>query len=813
MIRVEALGGLRIHVNGEESVPLAKQRLKSALLVYLSVERSCLREALIGTFWPEREPERARHVLSQTVYELRKMLGEEWLTIAGDRLTVSDQVTADVVEFTEAVEHGELEKALLTFHGGFLDGTYLAETKEFEEWCDRRNQRVTKLLRRALRETCELPDVPTWIDVAIDVARKSAERDLTDDEIQHALIQLLVRAGRRTDAIRQFEKYEAALAEDELEPLEHTRALMATIRDATESVDPVAVTPYAQPAPATLATLPRPTAPPAPIPTKRDPVAERAAARKRRNAIAGGAMVVALAVVMPFVIGKGGNDGGTDAKASASGPRIAVRPFEDLSPPGEDLEYFAAGMTEGLIDALGRVRGLEVRSKSAVRYWHALKLSPDSLSRVLDVDYLVDGSVARSGNALHVNVEVTGPRGSVFRTDTVHSWGDYLQMRDTLVEDVAILLRRAMGHELEMRDRRAETRNMRAWEHYQRAKQIHEDFVAFMLANGVDEADRALNRADSLATLAGREDPRWIGPPVLRGKLAGQRVQVVLFRGGGNPRPAIRSALNSAIQHATRAASIDKTAPEVYELRGVMRYRLRQTRAIEDTIEQKKNDQATEHDLLEAISLDSTRAEAWSTLSELYLVESRFVAARRAAQRAYESDRYYSGANDNLYRLAVSAFETNDDREAAKWCAEGRRRFPQHPQFVYCQLMLLAWSDTIRANVDSAWSLVRLSPALLAQAPGEDTEAMFKLMTASVIARANLPDSARNVMTRTLAATKPSASLLWVEAAARARTRDFGRADSLVSSYNNAIGFPRSFVLDTRALKPLRQEHVNTAPR
>ena len=75
MIRVEALGGLRILVNGEESVPLAKQRLKSALLVYLAVERSCMREALIGTFWPEREPERARHVLSQTVYELRKQLG------------------------------------------------------------------------------------------------------------------------------------------------------------------------------------------------------------------------------------------------------------------------------------------------------------------------------------------------------------------------------------------------------------------------------------------------------------------------------------------------------------------------------------------------------------------------------------------------------------------------------------------------------------------------------------------------------------------------------------------------------------------
>ena len=201
MIRVEALGGLRILVNGEESTPLAKQRLKSALLVYLAVERSCMREALIGTFWPEREPERARHVLSQTVYELRKQLGEEWLAIAGDRLTVSDRVSSDVVEFTEAVEKGTLENALRLYRGGFLDGTYLAESHDFEEWCDRRNQRLTKLLRRALKETCELPEVPSWIELAIEVARKSAERDATDDEIQHALLQLLVRAGRRTDAL------------------------------------------------------------------------------------------------------------------------------------------------------------------------------------------------------------------------------------------------------------------------------------------------------------------------------------------------------------------------------------------------------------------------------------------------------------------------------------------------------------------------------------------------------------------------------------------------------------------------------------
>src|SRR5262245_29148885 len=103
MIRVEALGGLRILVGDQESATLAKQRLKSGLLVFLAVERSVMRETLITTFWPEREPDKARHALSQNIYELRKMLGEEWLLVSGDRLTVADSVRCDAVEFVDAV--------------------------------------------------------------------------------------------------------------------------------------------------------------------------------------------------------------------------------------------------------------------------------------------------------------------------------------------------------------------------------------------------------------------------------------------------------------------------------------------------------------------------------------------------------------------------------------------------------------------------------------------------------------------------------------------------------------------------------------
>jgi tetratricopeptide (TPR) repeat protein len=384
-------------------------------------------------------------------------------------------------------------------------------------------------------------------------------------------------------------------------------------------------------------------------------------------------------------------------------------------------------------------------------------------------------------------------------------------MRDSVVGDVAVLVRKAIGG-IEFKEGRAETRVTKAWEDYQRARQVHDDFVAYMLANGVDAAELTLRRADSLAQIASRQDPHWIAPVILRGKLAAQRVQIIFFRGGRPNRDEIRSALDAGIGHANHAVSLDKTAPDGYELRGLLRYRKRLTRAIPDSIKLRENDGLIETDLVTATTIDSTRAEAWSTLSELYMAQSRFLESRTAAQHAYETDRYFASANDNLYRLALSSFETRNDLEARKWCSEGRRRFPAHPQFVYCQLMVVAWADTGAASVDSAWALVRLAPALLAQAPGEDIEAMFKLMVASLLARAGAADSARNVIERTRHQTTSTApALLWLEAAARARLGDFARADSLLSIYVASQGLPNSWVLNSRALKPLRDEHLKAA--
>jgi class 3 adenylate cyclase/TolB-like protein/Tfp pilus assembly protein PilF len=85
---------------------------------------------------------------------------------------------------------------------------------------------------------------------------------------------------------------------------------------------------------------------------------------------------------------------------------VAVLPFKNLSgDAGQD--FFSAGITEDVITALGRFSNLLVVAKSASFQLKDRNLSPAEIGRLLDVRYLLVGSVRRAGDRLRVNVELT----------------------------------------------------------------------------------------------------------------------------------------------------------------------------------------------------------------------------------------------------------------------------------------------------------------------------------------------------------------------------------------------------------------------
>jgi DNA-binding SARP family transcriptional activator len=230
MIRVETLGTVRISRDGEEIDVLLRQKLRCALLVYVAVEQQTTRELLASLFWQDRAPDKARHALSQIVYELRRGLGEDVIETTGDRVRVSAEMEVDSRDFASAIEREDFESAFELYRGPFLHGFHLAESHPFEVWTDTQAARLVRFHRRARRAAIHQRMAAGDSTAALAAARRWVEIDPGDDEAQHSLIQLLAISGDRTAALRQYERYERLIKEDDLEPLDATLELVASLR-------------------------------------------------------------------------------------------------------------------------------------------------------------------------------------------------------------------------------------------------------------------------------------------------------------------------------------------------------------------------------------------------------------------------------------------------------------------------------------------------------------------------------------------------------------------------------------------------------
>ena len=84
---------------------------------------------------------------------------------------------------------------------------------------------------------------------------------------------------------------------------------------------------------------------------------------------------------------------------------IAVLPIENLTgDPAQ--EFFADGMTDALTTSLAKIRSLRVISRTSAMHYKKTTLPLAKIARDLNVDGLVEGSVARSGNRLRITVQL-----------------------------------------------------------------------------------------------------------------------------------------------------------------------------------------------------------------------------------------------------------------------------------------------------------------------------------------------------------------------------------------------------------------------
>jgi TolB-like protein/DNA-binding winged helix-turn-helix (wHTH) protein len=118
--------------------------------------------------------------------------------------------------------------------------------------------------------------------------------------------------------------------------------------------------------------------------------------------------IAALALALVLGLGSGYLSGAFDTfipGRTATARSIAVAPFLDLT-AAMDEEPFADGMTEELIDRLGRLPGLRVSARTNSFYFKHKRATIAEIARELHADYVLEGSVRKFGRTMRVTAQL-----------------------------------------------------------------------------------------------------------------------------------------------------------------------------------------------------------------------------------------------------------------------------------------------------------------------------------------------------------------------------------------------------------------------
>jgi len=118
-----------------------------------------------------------------------------------------------------------------------------------------------------------------------------------------------------------------------------------------------------------------------------------------------------------------------ESKAGFSSKSIAVLPFTNMS-PDQDNEYFSDGITEEIINALTKIEGLKVTSRTSSFSFKGKNIDIREIGNKLNVSTVLEGSVRKFGNKVRITAQL------INTTDGYHLWSE---VYDRSLEDIFVI--------------------------------------------------------------------------------------------------------------------------------------------------------------------------------------------------------------------------------------------------------------------------------------------------------------------------------------------------------------------------------------
>lgn len=207
------------------------------------------RERLLTLFWPERDPSQARADLRRTLYQVHHLLGEGWLTTAGEGIALPPHpdLWIDVAQFRQRLadcgHHGHaadgvcpaclplLDEAVALYRNDFLAGFSLPDTPAFDDWQFFQGEALRSELAGALERLVQGHAERDQLAPAIAYAQRWLALDPLHEPVHRWLMQLYAWDDQQAAALRQHARCVRLLA-DELgvPPAPETEQLYQAIR-------------------------------------------------------------------------------------------------------------------------------------------------------------------------------------------------------------------------------------------------------------------------------------------------------------------------------------------------------------------------------------------------------------------------------------------------------------------------------------------------------------------------------------------------------------------------------------------------------
>jgi len=155
-------------------------------------------------------------------------------------------------------------------------------------------------------------------------------------------------------------------------------------------------------------------------------------------------------------------------------PSIAVLPFADMSRE-KDQAYFCEGIAEEIINALVRVQGLRVASRTASFQFKDQALEPREIGNRLRVGTLLEGSVRKSGNRVRITAQLIDVGGGF------HLWSesfdrelkDIFEIQEEIGRNIVRSLRVTLSPQEKGALEKPPTRHVQAYDYYLRGRSFY----------------------------------------------------------------------------------------------------------------------------------------------------------------------------------------------------------------------------------------------------------------------------------------------------------------------------------------------------